>query len=165
MMKRMIILVFLTFVVSGNATTKSQDQTVAEDISYINSLLKANPYRDTFLEITFYYSIDISSEKELVVNMDFDGPFKTIVKAPIIDLGSSFLRDTAYQGKSSICWYCKTQDSKKENTCVFNETITSPTEKESHFSNNICVMFSKESHIRDILIKTFDHLFKKVLEQ
>jgi len=164
-MKRMIILVFLTSVLSGNATIKSQDPAIREDISYINSLLKANPYRDTFLEITFYYSIDISAEKELVVNMDFDGPFKTIVKTRIIDLGSSFLRDTAYEGKSSICWYCKTEDSKQENKCVYNVTITPGTENESHYSDNICVMFSKESDIREILVKTFDRLFKKVLEQ
>jgi hypothetical protein len=165
MMKRMIILVFLTSVLLGNATVKSQDPTIREEISYINSLLKAYPYRDTFLEITFFYSIDITGDKELVVNMDFDGPFKTMVKARIIDLGSSFLRDTAYEGKSSVCWYCKTKDSNKENKCAYNETITSGTEKESHYSDNICVMFSKESNIRDVLVKSFDSMFKKVLEQ
>jgi len=149
---------------SGNATIKSQDPTVGEDISYINSLLKANPYRNTFLEITFFYSIDVTTEKELVVNMDFDGPFKTMVKARIIDLGSSYLRDTVYEEEGSICWYCKTEDSKKENNCVYNETITSGTEKESHYSDNICVMFSREGDIREILVKTFDRMFKKVLE-
>ena len=83
MMKRMIILVFLTSSLSGIATVKSQELSSRKEINYINSLLKANPYRDTFLEITFYYSIDITSEKELIVKMDFDGPFKTTIKARI----------------------------------------------------------------------------------
>jgi hypothetical protein len=165
MMKRVVFLVFLTFFLPGIETVKSQELTPAEEISYINSLLKSNPYKDTFLEITFHYSIVITSDKELVVNMEFDGPFKTILKAKIADLGGSFLRDTAYEGNSSLCWYCKTDNTKKENTCVYNETITSVNEKESHYSDNICVMFAKDSNIRDELIKDFDKLFKRVLEQ
>ena len=83
MMKRIIFFVFLTYLLSGIAAVKSQELTTTEEINYINSLLKANPYRDTFLEITFFYSIDITPEKELIVKMDFDGPFKTILKAKI----------------------------------------------------------------------------------
>jgi len=165
MMKRIILLAFLTCFLSGTETTKSQDLTATEEINFINSLLKANPYRDTFLEITFFYSIDITSDKELIVKMDFDGPFKTILKAKIIDLGSSFLRDTSYEGNSTICWYCKTDDTLKEHNCVYNETISSGLEKESHNSDNICVMFARDNNIRDELLKVFDKLFKKVLEQ
>jgi hypothetical protein len=165
MMKRIIFLVFLTCFLPGIGTVKSQEPAVRDEINFINSLLKANPYRDTFLEITFFYSIDITSDKDFVVNMDFDGPFKTILKAKIIDLGGSFLRDTAYEGNSSICWYCKTDDTTIENNCVYNETITSGLENEFHYSDNICVMFARDSNIRDELIKLFDKLFKRVLEQ
>ncbi len=164
-MKRIILLVFLTCFLSGFETVKSQDLTVKEEINYINSLLKANPYRDTFLEITFFYSIDITPEKELIVNMEFDGPFKTVLKAKILDLGNSFVRDTSYEGNSSVCWYCKPNDATKDINCVYNETITSETDKESHFSDNICVMFARDSNIREELIKDFDKLFKKILEQ
>jgi hypothetical protein len=165
MMKRMIILVFLTIVLSGISTVQSQELSVNEEIIYINSLLKANPYRDTFLEITFYYSISVTPDKELLVNMDFDGPFKTSLKARISELGRSFLRDTAYEGNSSVCWHCKSADDLKENVCVYNETITSENEKESHYSDNICVMFSREGDIRARLIEAFDKLFRMVLEQ
>lgn len=164
-MKSLVLLIFLTFFFPGVDTIKSQELSTRDEINSINSLLKANPYRDTFLEITFFYSIDISSDKELLVSMDFDGPFKTIVKVKIADLGRSFIRDTAYEGKSSICWYCKTDEIIKENNCIYNETITSGAEKESHYSDNICVMFAKDSNIREELITAFDKLFKRVLEQ
>ena len=97
--------------------------------------------------------------------MDFNGPFKTILKARITDLGRPFLRDTAYEGNSTICWYCKTDDTIKGSKCVYNETITSDLEKESHYSDNICVMFSRDANIRDELIKHFDKLFSLILEQ
>jgi len=164
-MKRIIFFISLTYLLSGIATVKSQDPTAREEISYINSLLKANPYRDTFLEITFFYSIDITPDKELIVIMDFDGPFKTVLKVNILDLGNTFVRDTSYEGNSSICWYCKPNEATKDINCVYNETITSETEKESHYSDNICVMFARDSNIRDELIKAFDQLFRNAQEQ
>ena len=165
MTERLIVLIFLTCFLSGFETVKSQDMASKEEINYINSLLKINPYRDTFLEITFFYSINITQEKELVVTMEFDGPFKTVLKANIRDLGNSFLRDTSYEGNSSLCWYCKPNAATKDNNCVYNETITSETEKESHLSDNICVMFDRDSNIRDELIKALDKLFSRILEQ
>ena len=164
-MNRILILIFLAGFMPGIETLKSQELTVKDEINFINTILKENPYRDTFLEITFYYSIDVTSEKELIVKMDFDGPFKTVLKARVADLGKSFLRDTAYEGNSTICWYCATDDTKKENNCVSNETITSETEKESHFTDNICVMFARDSNIREKLIKDFEKLFQLLLEQ
>ena len=156
---------FLMCFLSGIATVNSQELKAREEMILIDSILKANPYRDTFLEITFYYTIDITTDKELEVSMDFNGPFKTILKARLMDLGEQFLRDTAYEGKSTICWYCKTDDTIKENRCVYNETITSDLEKESHYSDNICVMFSRDANIRDELKKHFDKLFSLILEQ
>ena len=164
-MKRIIVFVSLTYLLSGIAAIKSQELSAREEINYINSLLKANPYRDTFLEITFFYSIDITPDKDLIVNMDFNGPFKTVLKANVRDLGNSFVRDTSYEGNSSVCWYCKPNEATKVINCVYNETITSETEKESHYSDNICVMFARDSNIREDLIKAFNRLFKLVIEQ
>jgi hypothetical protein len=165
MMKTIFILIFLAGFLPGIESLKSQELTVRDEINSINSLLKANPYRDTFLEITFYYSIDITSQKELVVKMDFDGPFKTNVKVKISDLNLSLQVDTALEGTSSICWYCNPGGISGEANCVYNESTTSQGEKESHYTDNICVMISRESEIRNSLIKEFDKLFQLVLEQ
>jgi len=164
-MKRIFILIFLVGFLPWIETLKSQELIVRDEINSINSLLKANPYRDTFLEITFYYSIDITSEKELVVKMDFDGPFKTIVKAKILDLNRTLQIDTALEGTGSICWYCNSAGIASETNCVYNESITALGEKESHYTDNICVMISRQSEIRNKLIKEFDKLFQLVLEQ
>ena len=88
-MNRILILIFLAGFMPGIETLKSQELTVKDEINSINTILKENPYRDTFLEITFYYSIDVTPEKELMVKMDFDGPFKTVLKARVADLGKS----------------------------------------------------------------------------
>jgi hypothetical protein len=165
MNKRVCFFVSLVILSSGFTTVKSQDLSVRDQISYINTLLKLNPYRDTFLEIYFYYSVDITPEKELVVNMDFDGPFRTVVKARVIDLDSSFKTDTAQDGTSSICWYCKSGDKTKESSCVLYETITKGEGNNSHYSENICVMIPRRGESREKLIIAFEHLFKKVLEE
>ncbi len=162
---RIILFVSLTYLLTGIAAVKSQDPTVREEINHINSLLKANPYRDTFLEITFFYSIDITPDKELIVNMDFDGPFKTTLKASLLHLNTTFQIDTALEGTSSICWYCKPDEKTRQTNCVYNESITKEGEKESHFSDDICVMISRQDKIRNELIMAFDTLFKRVLEQ
>jgi hypothetical protein len=164
MNKRVLIFVSLAILSSGFTTVKSQDLSLRDQISYVNSLLKLNPYRDSFLEINFYYSVDITPEKELVVNMDFDGPFKTIVKARVIDLDSSFETDTAQDGTSSICWHCKSGDKAKEADCVHNETITIGQGNEFHYSENICVMIPRHGESREKLIIALEQLFKKVLE-
>jgi hypothetical protein len=164
MMKKMIAIVLL-FVLASTGEMQSQQPTVREEISNINSLLKANPYRDTFLEITFYYSIDITTAKELVVNMDFDGPFSTSLKASILDLERTQRVDTALEGTSSVCWYCKSDTIKGAAPCVYCESTTKEGEKQSHFTDNICVMISRKSEIREALIKAFDQLFKSVLEE
>lgn len=164
-MKRMTVLIFLIFALSGINKVKSQDPAVREDINLINSLLKENPYKDPFMEITFYYSVDITADNELVVNMDFNGPFKTIVKARIMDLDSSLQIDTALEGTSSVCWFCKSDGKEEKASCVCNESITTDGEKESHYNDSICVMISRKAEIRDELIKAFSRLFKKFLEQ
>ena len=164
-MKKMIICLFLTFALSGIVPLKSQELSVREEIDYINSLLKANPYKDTFLEITFYYSIDVTPDSELVVYMDFDGPFKTIMKANMKKLDNTIQIDTALEGTSSICWNCNYDKVTGQNNCVYSEKIDKGGDKESHFGNNICVMVTRQSDIRDKLINAFRVLFKKFPDQ
>ncbi len=163
-MKKIAAFIFLNCILPFNLIM-SQPKDVRENIRNINALLQANPYTDTFLEITFYYSVDVTPEKELVVNMDFDGPFRTIFKAGISDLDRTLRIDTALEGTSSICWYCKQDTSRKPANCIINETVTKDGEKDSHFTDNICVMISRKSEIRSKLIEEFGNLFRKVLEQ
>ena len=163
-MKKMMLFVFMTGFLLRLSAGKSQDLPFRETIEYINSLLKANPYVDTFLEIIFYYSIDISTDKELVVKMEFDGPFKTILKSKIRDLNLSPQKDSTYDNPGSICWNCMTNDLTNKKKCVINETIPTDGESEFHSSDNICVMFSKQNEVRYKLIRAFDKLFKEVLQ-
>lgn len=165
MIKRTIIFVLLTSLLTGISGLRAQELSLNEEINKINTILKSNPYRDTFLEITFYYSIDITPDKELVVKMDFDGPFKTISKARILDLNSSLQTDTALEGTSSICWHCKNAEKSGKADCVYSESITAQGEKETHYMDNICVMITRQGEIREKIIKAFDELFRIALEQ
>ena len=162
-MKRIIYLFLLTVFVFGFSQLKSQDVLIRGKISYINSLLKANPFVDIFNEITFFYSVDITTDKELVVNMEFNGPFKSLMKSAIAELDRSLPEDTIY-GSSSICWYCRPGVKTKGSNCVYNETITTDGEKEHHYSDNICVMFANNIDICYKLDSAFNQLFTKVLE-
>jgi hypothetical protein len=164
-MKALIILILISGLSFRSNSIRSQDLTIRKEIDHINSILGANPYRDTFLEITFHYAIDVTPDGELLVNMVFDGPFKTLFKARIRDLGNSFQRDTAYEGRSSLCWSCIPGEITKDKNCVYNETITNANEKESHYSDNICVMFTMKSELQKELTSAFGNLFRKVLEQ
>ena len=82
-MKRMIFLAFMSSLLSGITSVKSQDLPFRKDVDYIDSLLSKNPYAENFLGITYYYSLNITSEKELIIKMDFNGPFSTTFKERI----------------------------------------------------------------------------------
>ncbi len=164
-MKKIILLLFLTAFSVVTGILRSQNPGISDDVSYINSLLKANPYTDTFLEITFYYTIEITPASELVVNMDFDGPFSSSFKSRITDLDRNLRIDTALEGTSSICWSCKPDTTMKAGNCVYFENTTKDGEKDFHYTDNICVMISRKSDIRNKLIEAFNRLFGEVLEQ
>ena len=163
-MKKNILLVLIFVNAFNQSDLKSQILTIRETINYIDTLLKTNPYFDNFLEITFYYSVDITANNELVVNMEFKDAFKSIVRSEISDLDHFFQKDFCNKTSNSICWYCKLEDLADYNACVYNEIINSGGGKENHYSNNICVMFSNQNEICDKLYNAFDYLFTKVLE-
>ncbi|MBK7711499.1 MAG: hypothetical protein IPJ37_11470 [Bacteroidales bacterium] len=165
MMKRTIIFVLLTSLLTGISGLRAQELTLNEEINKINSILKSNPYRDTFMEITFYYSIEITQDEELIVSMEFNGPLKTKSKARIADLNLSFQIDTALEGTSSVCWYCKTVELSGKGDCVYGESITTQGAKETHYSDNMCGMITRDAVKRDQLIKAFGELFRKVIEK
>jgi hypothetical protein len=163
-MIRMFFLIWIIGFIFNLTPLKSQNLSIQETVNYIDTLLKTNPYIDNFLEITFSYSVDITSNKELVVSMEFNGPFKSILKSKISDLDRIFQKDVCGDTSNSICWYCKHEDLAKSNACVYIENITTGGEKEGHYSNSICVMFSNRNGICEKLYNAFDHLFTKVLE-
>ncbi len=162
-MNRIIFLVLMTGFLSAAETIKSQDLPFRKEVSFIDSVLRKNPYFESFLEITYYYSIDISAEKELIVKMDFNGPFTTTFTARLTDLNNTFTVDTT-EYTSSICWLCKEGDAGKENQCVRQANFYTTGEKDIVDSDNICIMLPKQTKIREELIKAIEDLVKKVLE-
>ena len=163
MMNRIIFLFLLTSFLSAIETVKSQDLPFRKEVNFIDSVLKENPYFESFLEITYHYSIDISAEKELIVKMDFDGPFSTTFTARLTDLNNTFIVDTT-EYTSSICWLCKEGDPGKENRCVRQANFYTTGEKDIVDSDNICIMLTTKSKIRVEIIKAIEDLIKKVLE-
>jgi hypothetical protein len=163
-MKKHIFLVIIFISAFSLSSLNSQSLTIRETIDYINTLLKTNPYTDNFLEITFNYSVDLTSNNELVVKMEFNGPFRSVIKAEISDLDHMLQEDFCRENSNSICWYCKPKVPAGSDNCVNNEIINSGGETENHYSNNICVMFSNRNKICNKLYTAFDNLFKKVLE-
>jgi hypothetical protein len=163
-MKKYTFLVFIFVFTINVVPVKSQCLSARETLDYINAILKTNPFVDTFNEITFYQTIDITKNNELEVRMDFNGPFKSIARSNISDLDLVLPRDSCIEISNSICWNCKAKGTTGINDCVYNENIYTGGEKEIHASNNICIMFSNQNSICEKLNVAFDCLFKKVLE-
>jgi len=163
-MKKFILLIVFILAAYSQSPIKSQDISIKESVSYINTLLEENPYVLTFLEITFFYSIDITSDKELVVKMEFEGPYKSFIKAEISDLDLTFKKDFCRENTNSICWNCISKDLSADNNCVYNENIYLEGGEEIRYTDNICVQFSNENNICGELYSALDSLFKKVME-
>lgn len=151
-MKKISLIIVVIIISIWLSPLKSQDNN--KTVDYINSLLKENPYTDDFQEITFFYSIELTEKNELVVKLEYDGPFKTIFKAQISDLDSVFQDNPTMIPSTHLCWNCKTGDG-----CVINETIYTSGDKEVNSAGNICVMFSNKKNVYPKLIEAFDKLF------
>ena len=74
-MKKKYILIGVLLIALSQSGLRSQSVTVKETVNNINALLKANPYVDNFLEITFFYSIEVTPDRKLVVTMESEGSF------------------------------------------------------------------------------------------
>jgi len=162
-MKRWTLLAFLTSLFSGLATVNSQDLPFRKEVNYIDSVLQKNPSLENFLGITYFYSIDITAEKEIIVIMDFKGPFTTTSTARVADLNESFVVDTS-EYSSSICWNCRKDISDTEKRCIKLENLYTSGEKEIVDSEDICIMLPAQSDIRLKLIIALKELLKKVRE-
>lgn len=162
MEKKLIILLILISSLPEIVNAKTQDNGFRKKINYIDSVLNTNPYLDTFLEITYHYSIDITPEKELVVKMDFDGPFTTILKARLADLNNAFVVDTSSDWTSSVCWQCKKSGQGKEERCIYQENLYPGGEKDLVDSDDICIKLTTQSNIRLIIIKALEELIRNV---
>lgn len=143
----------------------SQSITIKESIDSINTILKANPYHDGFNDISFYYSVNITQEKEFVVEMSFDGPFKWVYSVKISDLDISTKTDRCRESPGSFCWICRKSATGDQNSCVRAEMILNEGVPETENSSNICVSFSSRANICSDLDRRFQHLFYNVMNE
>lgn len=163
-MKKLIIFISLAGMLLAPGSLNAQDLPFRKEINYIDSVLNKNPYLEKFLGITYYYSIDITPERELVVVMDFKGPFTTTYKAKLADLVHPFVTDTT-EYTSQICWRCRCDDSGRETRCIFQMNTFTNSERDTIVTDDICVMLPDQPGMRIDLIRRIDELVKKALEE
>jgi hypothetical protein len=164
-MRKVILLIVFTALITGQTHLNSQSVAIKESIDSINSILKANPYVDRFNEISFYYSFDVTSEEELVVEMNFDGPFKWLYKTKISDLDLTPKKDACRESPNSLCWICKKADSTNVNSCVIAEMVYTDGGSQKENSSSICVSFSGQGLICNDLNRKFQLLFTRVMNE
>jgi hypothetical protein len=163
-MRKFIQLLLTIILALAGYNLKAQNANVREAADTINSLLKANPYFDNFLEITINYSIEISPENVLAVKMESAGSFKTVFKIKIADLDNSRLSDSCSRANNSIYLYCKSTGVTDSDRCVIVEG-TMPGGEEANFNqDNIIVMFSNRKGICKKLNEAFGQLFASISE-
>lgn len=162
-MKRRIFLAFISLLLSGITSVQSQELPFRKDVDYIDSILNKNPYNENFLGITYFYSLDISAEKELIITMAFDGPFTTVFKASLNDLSLESVVDTT-EYSSSICWSCRKDESGRIKTCVKQINTYTTGEKDIVDSEDICIMLPTGKNTRVELIKAINNVVIKARE-
>jgi hypothetical protein len=162
-MKIRIFLAFIFLLLSGIAPVKSQDLLFRKEVDKIDSILSKNPYNENFLGITYYYSFDISNDRELIITMAFDGPFTTVFKAALNDLNIDSVVDTT-EYSSSMCWQCREGESGKIKTCVRQTNTYTSGEKDFVDSEDICIMLPVQQNIRVELIKAINDVVRKARE-
>lgn len=69
-MKRSILLLSIVLLAGRLTQAAGQDSNIGAGIDSVNEVLKANPYYDGFNEIAFNYTVGITNERELVVEMN-----------------------------------------------------------------------------------------------
>jgi hypothetical protein len=162
-MKKHIFLIIIAAYISGQNPINSQNIRFKETIDSLNSILKSNPFIDRFNEISFYYSVDITDEKELKVEMTFNGSFKWVYTAKISELDLTPKRDVCRESPGTLCWTCKKTGSDQVTSCVMAENIYTDGGSQKENSSNICVSFSGQGMICNELNNKFQFLFSKVL--
>lgn len=162
-MKKVVFWFFAATIAFMPSALKSQSPSNAEILNTINTLLKTNPYVDNFLEITFYYSADITPENELVITMESKGNFKSIFKSKISDLDYSYQKDFCSNSVTSIIWQCRSKDKTNADDCVYVEGTVPGGADANYHQDNIAVMFSNKNGICSKLYDSFNQLFKNVL--
>jgi hypothetical protein len=153
----------MTSLLSVITTVKAQDLPVRKEVDLIDSLLSKNPYAENFLGITYYYSFDITAEKELIIKMDFDGPFTTVFQAALTDLNIESVIDTT-EYSSSVCWRCREDESGRLKTCVKQINTYTTGEKDTVDSEDICLMLPVQKNIRLELIEAINKVVKLARE-
>ena len=151
-----IVLLIIINLINYNAF--AQDAEVNKSVDSINAILKSNPFHDGFNDISFYYTIDVTQDRELIVEMNFDGPFKWVYIAKLQEL-DLYVKDACNESPSSLCWTCKQTDPGKPNSCIRAEMIFTGGGSEKENATNICVSFSGRNMICNDLNTKFQRLF------
>ena len=158
-MKKTLLLILLITVNSWFNHAASQANKPDLVIDSINAILKENPYHDGFNDISFFYAINITLDNELVVEMNFNGPFRWVYKANIKDLDLTTREDICIESPSSLCWVCKDIVPGKQNSCIEALMILNEGEPDKQNASNICVSFSGRGMICHDLDQKFRRLF------
>jgi hypothetical protein len=162
-MKNSICFLFFLSTLCFSQNITAQDVAIRKEIQYIDSVMNRNPYFDKNLSIIYYHSLDITADKELVIKMDFKGPFICTSIVKLADLEFPFTVDTS-EYSSSIIWRCKQLTPDRTTRCVKQEHAFTGGERDTIDSDEISIMLPSETRLRLGLIKSIDELIKKVLE-
>jgi|WetSurMetagenome_2_1015567.scaffolds.fasta_scaffold436724_2 hypothetical protein len=163
-MRNAALIIFAVIIMSFDSALFSQELPFRKEEASIDSILRKNPYNENFLGITYYYSIDITADRELVVKMDFDGPFVSTFSARISDLAPNPVVDTT-EYSSSLCWHCPTDASGNEKQCVRQENHYTNGDNDLVMSDDICIMLPTNKQLRISLINSIEELVKKVASE
>jgi hypothetical protein len=163
-MRKSLFLILSVLLFHVTVVLDAQDLQHRKEVTYIDSVLNRNPYFEGFLGITYYYSIDITPQNELVVIMDFKGPFTTIFKAKVSDLQRPFIADTT-EYTSAVCWQCKPDQDGKEKRCISQINTYTSGEKDVVDSDDICIQLPTQPELRLDLMKRIEDLVNGVAEE
>lgn len=160
-MKKTILFLF-TLLISGiSININAQESSIKASIDSVNAILKANPFYDGFNEVSFPNAVSISQDRELVVDMDFNGPFRWVYKAKISELDLTLRNDPCRESPSSVCWTCKKTGGTPGN-CITAEMIMSDGGSQKENASNICVSFSARKGICNDIYLRISRLLNRV---
>lgn len=162
-MKRSILLLSIVLLAGLLTQAVSQDSNIRAGIDSVNTVLKANPYYDGFNEIAFNYTVSITNERELVVEMNFDGPFKWIYKAKIDDLELNLRNEPCRESPSSVCWVCKKNETGVPGNCIQAEMLMTDGGSQKENASNICISFSARAGICNNIYTSLNRLMTNVM--
>ena len=148
----------------GIQNINAQNMSIQETVTYINNLLKENPYFDNYMKVYEYYSIDVNSNYDFIIHYRSSLNTRTDYRMKVSDLSYTYKNDYCSRNTEMIAWGCKTQDYANPTRCVMAESYNNDGSKETHYFVNMSISFSNKNEICDKIYNSLDYLFKKILE-